>query len=285
MKKIKLVGNSLPAVLLLACCINTTQADQTLSTAGPVLQTLQNNLYVSTPDIFLNVWDQTAGDSYNVDLGVNLHTFIAEAATTNITWNLDSYFKSFASAGNPLTFNIAGVDENGNVKTSTNDSVLLSYPTGLESSTFAASLNYHLFATNQTLVNNYIETLSGNVLITHSGAQSAEIVTDQNNPAYFGSTTWGIGEGTPGVLSAVSGGGGANELSVLFLNTPGGSVTNGTVIPQTLPAGYFSLNAANDTLVWNANSTAVPLPGAVWLFVGGLLGLLGSQKSRLAQKA
>ena len=209
-----------------------------------------------------------------MDLGVNIHAFEAEAATTNLTWNLDSSFISFNNTGDPLTFNVAAVDKNGGVSSgATLDSVMESYPTG--PSAFAATLTGTQLNGLQTNVANYIQGYA------QSASSSSEIITDPNSPAYFNSQFWGVGQGNSGAFqSAVAGGGGADKLSVMFLNTPGTTISrfNSTIMTQTLPVGFFSLNAGNDTLVWNA----VPVPSAVWLFLGGVMSVLGYQKRKWA---
>ena len=180
MKTIKPGGyKKLPLAILLVCGVNGANAD--ILTKGPVTDPINpsTNSAVPTADIFLTVWDQQAAKSYEVDLGVNIHVFQAEAATTNLTWDLDSSFQSFNNTGDPLTFNVAAVDKNGGVTSgATLDSVMESYPTG--PSAFAATLNGANLNGLQTNVVNYIQ----------SASTTGEIITDPTNAAYFNNQFW-----------------------------------------------------------------------------------------------
>lgn len=262
--------------VLLACGAAGAQADQTLSTNGlPV---------GGSNDIFLTVWDQPAATSYSVDLGVSMPTFEAEVASGNITWNLDSVFQSFAATGDNLIWNIAGV--NAVTKTTTADSVLQSYGYGEISQSFTSlTVAYATMAGMQALVGGEINNLY---------AYGSQVVTNTNDPAYFASAGWGVSQGVGSSIDSTTTSGtttfnalfpqSVNKLGVIFLNAPGGTVKSTTTVVDTIPVGYFSLNTSNDTLVWSATApaSAVPVPGAIWLFLGGVMSMLGLQKRKIA---
>ena len=262
---------TLPLAILLACGGLSSSAQADLQTAGPVTQQILANGVLPTVDVFLNVWDQGASTSYSVDLGIPILTFETVASGQSFTWDLDSAFQTFAATGDVLTYNIAGVNENGGVhNNTTNDALLVSYPTGLLSQSFSATIAYPKFNSDQSVVVGFINLLNSTGQETQSSSSAG----------YFNSTSWGIGESIGSQLSATTGG--ANQLSVLFLNTPNlATIKTTTNMTEFSPTGYFSLNLANDTLVWTSTAaSAVPLPGAVWLFLGGMLTLLGGQKRK-----
>jgi hypothetical protein len=283
MKKRNLMAVAkVPLAIMLLGGVNSAYADLTLQAAGLIQNIPGASTVTPSADLFITIWDQKANDSYSVDLGLNIHTFEADAASTNITWNLDNSFKTFAATGDALTYNVAGVDENISsagkavYSNTTNDTVLMSFPTG--GSAFSAG---GFTGANLSGFENKVA-----AFINSNSSNSSEIITDTNNGAYFNSSQWGVGQGnSSGIDSAVAGGGGANKLSVIYLNTPGTTIAarnfTSTAMTETLPAGYFSLNAANDTLAWTSNVvTAVPVPGMTWLFLGGVMTLLASQKRK-----
>jgi hypothetical protein len=110
-------------------------------------------------------------------------------------------------------------------------------------------------------------------------------MVNSTNPGYFNyAGGWGIGQGvTSQNHSTVYGGSGANSLSVIVYNSPGGNVVSSTPYTTTKPTGYFSLSQTGGSyyLNWTSSTvSAVPVPGAVWLFLGGMMTLLGFQKRK-----
>lgn len=241
----------------------------------PLMWTSTSNL----ADLGLNVWDQNAATSYAVDLNIPLLTFMAEQSTTNLTWDLDSVFTSFASTGDALTFNIAGanIGTTSPVYKDPNDSLLYSYQTGETGSNyFTTTYKQAQILTNQSNVQGEF----GTQLVTGS-----EVATS-SSPAYFNYTGgWGIGQIGNQNHSTVYGGGGADALSVAFYNSPGSATISSTAFIDTFPTGYFYLSqsSGNYYLNWSATAaatSAVPVPGAVWLFLGGVLTILGFHKRK-----
>jgi hypothetical protein len=230
------------------------------------------------------VWDPVAATSYAVDLNVSLLTFIAEQATTNITWDLNSVFTSFASTGDALTFNIAaanyGTPNPSYIYQDPNDTLLYSYQTG------ETGLNYYATTLKQAQILGDQNKIVGE-FITQQGGAGSEVVTS-TSAAYYGSSFWGNGQGNsiPN-HSTVYGGSGTNSLSLALYTSPGASTVSGTPFTLTLPSGYFSLSqsAGSYYLNWSATSaasTAVPVPAAVWLFLGGVMTMLGFRKKKSA---
>jgi hypothetical protein len=270
---IKISGSA--GMLALVFGVSVAQADLTGLPVTPV--STQNS------NLFLAVWDPTAQFSYSADLGVNLLTFISEAATTNLSWNLDSAFASFHAAGNPLQFNIAAANQIS-PKATTDDALLLSHETG--STWGIQQLTEINLVKNQNNVVGY-----ENYLRDYYSIYGSQIVNGNPpagtpvDPAYFNFNNgqfWGVGQAVPNwIASTTVGGGGLDQLSVISYQTNGAALPkNGDPTIVTQFSGYFSLDTTNNTLTWTSNATAVPVPGAVWLFLGGLMSLMGMMRRK-----
>jgi hypothetical protein len=254
-------------------------------------------------DLILSVWDPTSQTSMAIDLGENISQFATDASGT-ITYNLDSTFQSWVNtasngntangplgaAGDNLVFNLAASTTASNGHSAGNQSeALVSYLYGT-TNTFGADLN----ATN---LGGWVGAIQGYIGTISTAPGASELVASSSQ-TYFNSpeASWGIGEGTiktTGTLSTTttslstfnaSNPQSLNALSATILQNPIiGTIKPNTVDIQTLFTGYFSLNTANDTLVWTpAATSAVPVPGAVWLFLGGLMTMLGFRKNKTA---
>lgn len=234
-------------------------------------------------DVFLNVWDSTTLTSYVADLGVDVNTFAANQATSQ-AFTLSSVFYNWASAaqaaGQTLTYNIAGYNY-AKPQGSTADSAMLSYQIG--SIPKVDNETSQLYAKLASLQGNVksrvtdINTLTG----------LADLVISDTAQGGFNTyiPAWGTTEGNGTTLrSTTVGNGGLNQLGVTYWNTTGVStIKSNTAVNNQQLAGVFSLDIANSTLNWTANSapvSAVPVPAAVWLFMGGLMMLRGFQKPR-----
>ena len=234
-------------------------------------------------DLGLMVWDQAAATSYAVDLNVSLLTFISEEATTNITWDLDSVFTSFAATGDALTFNIAaaniGTPNPSYVYQDPNDSIMYSYQTGQSGSNYIpANMKPNTVIADQGKVQGEWTT---------QGSTGSEVTSYTLSTAYFNNVQWGVGQNTNQNHSAVYRGTGTDSLSVDIISSPGSSTIAATNFPVSLPAGYFSLSNSGGSyyLTWSATSAAsaaVPVPAAAWLFLGGVMTMLGFRKRNTA---
>jgi hypothetical protein len=228
-------------------------------------------------DVFLSVWDATTQTSFSADLGVDLTTFVGQVGS-NLTYQLGSTFASWAASGNALTYNIAGTNQIS-PKNTTVDGVMLSSAYG--NPIWITPPVYFTLLTEQTIVKNRVNDINvdGNEIVVGNTAQS-----------YFNSTNfpWGVSQGAAAVdQSTTVGGGGLNQLLVQYVTTTGSAtVANNTVMNLQTLSGYFSLNTANSTLNWTSTAvSSVPVPAAVWLFMGGLMSVLGFQKRKSALAA
>ena len=225
------------------------------------------------------VWDQNAATSYSVDLNINLLSFIAQEATTNMTWNLDSVFTSFAATGDALTFNIAaaniGTPNPSYVYQDPNDSIMYSYQTGKSGSNYIpANMKPNTVIADQGKVQGEWTT---------QGSTGSEVTSNTLSTAYFNNVQWGLGQNTNQNHSAVYRGTGTDSLSVDIISSPGSSTIAATNFPVHLPIGYFSLSEVSGSylLTWSSGATAtatVPEPAEIGLFLTGLASLLGLRK-------
>ena len=234
-------------------------------------------------ELFLNVWDATAATSYALDLGTTLPTFYASKASTTV-WTLDSAFTAWAGTADTLTFNVAA--NNSYVgKNSSADGLLLSGLTGTPNTynvnmTTIAALQNSISARAQAL-----NVAAGDT--TNYAANLSAVTTDTSNAAYFDDPFWGT---TLGITSysgsaTVRNGGTDETLDLVYIHGPGGTVKANTQAIVEILAGNLVLNTSAATLTWvPAPLTAVPIPGAVWLFLTGLFATLRLQKRQFSSK-
>lgn len=265
--------------VVLACGVNGAQA-----------ATLITNLN----DVFLSVWDATSASSYTLDLGVDINTFGTTYGASDHSWALDSVFSGWTGVGgiahgNQLAFNVAGVNQivgAATARSSLLNSLVNSFNPLLGTSWPQGGSNYFTFLTEQ---NNVLHRINDLNLST-----SSELVTDPTVAAYFVSPNypWGVSQHmgqdqSSYVLGTVVDPGLYNHLNISYVTGTGsGTVTNATQMATNILTGFFSLDVANSTLNWTSTAvTAVPVPGAVWLFMGGLLSMLGLQKRKSAVAA
>ena len=261
--------------LALGCLLALGVSHAQASTITPQEWTTGSNL----TDLGLMVWDQNAATSYSVDLNINLLSFIAQEATTNMTWNLDSVFTSFAATGDALTFNIAaaniGTPNPSYVYQDPNDSIMYSYQTGQSGSNYIpANMKPNTVIADQGKVQGEWTT---------QGSTGSEVTSYTLSTAYFNNVQWGVGQNTNQNHSAVYRGTGTDSLSVDIISSPGSSTIAATNFPVHLPIGYFSLSEVSGSylLTWSSGATAtatVPEPAEIGLFLTGLASLLGLRK-------
>jgi hypothetical protein len=231
-------------------------------------------------DVFLSVWDATKQTSFAADLGVDLTTFVGLAGATK-AYNLGAAFTSWAAlgAGDILTYNVAGANQVPPAG-STVDGVMLSGELAYLPWQIGLNIpNDGNLNTMQKIVNLQVTNINTDGL----GA------VDSTKQSYFNNPFWGLSEGISPTAnySTTVGGGGLNQLSLQYFATNGTTTPSNSVktIVQTL-SGSFSLDLATSTLNWNSTAvTAVPVPAAVWLFLGGLMSVLGFQKRKSALAA
>jgi len=279
MKTVKQQVYQSALAMCLAFGINNAQA--AISNGAPTIQAGGSGV---AGELFLNVWDQAAATSYSIDLGVTVGDFLAGAYTSTF-WNLDQRFVDWAAAtGDPLTFNVAG--NNSYVGLNSADyGVLMSRKTGA-SAPGAITMNSltNLFTTRiaarATALNIAHVAQNSGATATDFTADLSEVTTT-NVSSYF-NKAWGSSmniSGWVGSATVRNGGNPDQTVDFFFIHSPGGgSVGSSTQAVFDKLDGYLSLDVANAKLTWTSNVAPVPVPGAVWLFLSGMLAVLRVQK-------
>jgi len=277
MKTVKQQVYQSALAMCLAFGINNAQA--AISNGAPTIQAGGSGV---AGELFLNVWDQAAATSYSIDLGVTVGSFLAGAYTSTF-WNLDQRFVDWAAAtSDPLTFNVAG--NNSYVGLNSADyGVLLSRRSGTSA---PGAITMNALTTVTTKVRDRANALNIAEVAQNGGATATDFaadlseVTTTNVSSYFGSA-WGTSMNISGWVGSATVRNGATPdqtLDFFFIHSPGGTVGSSTHAVFDKLDGYLSLDIANAKLTWTSNVAPVPVPGAVWLFLSGMLAVLRVQK-------
>ncbi|HET6491124.1 MAG TPA: hypothetical protein VFG28_15315 [Syntrophales bacterium] len=208
---------------------------------------IQLQLYNGTTNVIIDDGDTGALAGHGVDL--NPLTGVVTFTGTLDTWT--------ANVSTGLTYDIIGSASNPRLNLS---SVNVTSSAG-------GFLLVGVSAINYTGPNSWQFQIGG----TTEGAVSADALFDGgNDPAFFQYTT---------VLGSLAGTGGAfsdqisGVLSDLDFISPYGLSINSLIIHEAQGVSSF-----------NANLTAVPIPGAFWMLGTGLIGLLGIRRRFRADK-
>jgi len=278
------------AILLLGVAANA-QADINPGTAASG----------SSGQLFLDVWDQTQSKSYTLNLGVTVDQLLSNPAavlaadTSNGNFALGSSFASMYQTGDVLDWNLAAASKY-DATSSADYGIIVSNVPGSTQETHIGNTVIQSDASkigswavliseaqdyynNQPTTGNYSQLLSEVSLSSTVGGTGI-----LGNTTYYGaSATWG------NTLDGIIGNGSATatpsqSLQLLFYgdtSTSGGN--NATVLGNGLT---FALNPEAGTLSFTSAGplpgSALPLPGAVWLFLSAALSVLGLQRGKRA---
>ncbi|MBD9355270.1 hypothetical protein [Methylomonas albis] len=282
MKNVKRQGYQLAAAICLMAGISNAQA-----AINNGASSIQAGGTGSAGELYLNVWDQAASTSYSIDLGVTVGNFLSGNLPTTFG-QLDQRFINWAATtSDPLIFNVAGNNSYVPFANSANG-VLLSRRTG---ATEPGGITLSTLGTWESRVRDRANALNIAEVAQNPGATATDYaanlseVTTTGASSYFGYTFWtqnmGI-SGWNGSAKVRNSGVEDETLDFYFVHSPGGTVGTSTRAIFEKLEGKFSLDIADAKLVWTPTVTAVPLPGAVWLFLGGLVSLLRLQKRAVA---
>jgi hypothetical protein len=257
--------------------IKVAAAAMAIAAAAPASAALTQSTGSAFGSLFVTVFDETLNRSYTRDLGLGgdfnplvTTTFSVNGGDTNWTSFLSGATDTADVAGNAsnastLRWNIATTNTAFNLQNS--------YVTGLAGSTTSITNTGEGNLANN--IDNFIAALNGNP-VPGCGAAGAGVscFTNQGGANFNGaSSIWGRSMqyavmDTTGLLS---------EALSFFNILRNGSGLSGNGRPATISAfdGFWSFDAANGTVTWNAAVAEVPVPAAVWLLGSGLLGLVG----------
>ena len=250
----------------------------------------------SSGELFLSVWDQTQLKSYSLDLGVTVDSLLSNtkaalaAVSPSNSLSLGSSFASMYQSGDTLSFNMVAENKYEGVH-SPNYGIIVSHNTDALQS--LPGLSQATVQTDGTRIGNWAITLNTaadvyNGIPVSTGAYGlnlSEVSTfgatgaDGNSSYYATSGNWGntlngiIGNGSATATDTATT---TQALQIAFYGDLGTGVHLNT--PEFLGNSLiFSLNAASNTLTW---TSAVPLPGALWLFLSAGLSLVGLQRTK-----
>jgi hypothetical protein len=226
-------------------------------------------------ELFVNVWDETAQQSYALDLGITTAQLLANPSQS-LSYNLasDTNYAGFLNPQSPLVFNVAGfslvlndlpdipgygalITSNGDVAGST------SGWSQAQVDNAGNKISVHIGGLNAVESNS-----------TANGAGNGSgVAGPTSGDAYFGANTWlsNLGGGLPFNNTA----GVDTALSFWQLGTSDGSDAVATLLD-----GSWTLSG-NGTLTYSAVSP-IPVPAAVWLFGSGLVGMIGVARRKTA---
>ncbi|MDT4330621.1 hypothetical protein ACQE3E_00460 [Methylomonas sp. MED-D] len=244
-------------------------------------------------EMFLSVYDVDNATTYGIDLATTVNDFTDNIANgTSYTWNLGPRWANFiANATGELQWNVLGSNyytavslldpHYGILVSQTNISdlreadKLLVQVSQLQGQT--TGVKNQALALNQALPNSTPIVTPGKTKLTDYAANwdltttNSNAFSEEGGIGLFQASAYLYADGTEHTNFF-----GENDETVRMLfwhtgSTPG-TTTNSQANFDFMP-GYMSLDIASGTLNWNY-VTAVPLPGAAWMFLGGLLSLL-----------
>jgi hypothetical protein len=241
-------------------------------------------------DLFLNIYDMTTLNSYNVDLGITMTQFISSSKTETGTtaYSLGSAFTGIA--GDSLEYNISAVNTPPNATDDPTFGYLISSPL---STGFPIAGSKNVAALNGGIVNPLsriqdIQTAAFDTVLTNAnGGLTAGFHVDWDLNSTLGISTSGVFNTT----KDENGNAAPNALYIDAVTSPG-TIANGGTLTTVLQsskeninllAGHFTLTSTGlDWVSSNTTVAAVPLPATSWLFLGGLASLLKLQKRKQA---
>jgi hypothetical protein len=240
--------------------------------AGPDATSLGGN-----GEALLTVFDNVAGKSYGLDLGVRYNDLVSGAAFngqtiaadlsvfggnyTNVQWMVTNSSASFISDD----FSAGTYDKYGfMVTTATNQNRSINGILGDGWANRISSWQTETIAAPQAALG-----LNAGGVSQNNGASAST----SSDPHYIGGADWGTffnsQDSGIGSLGAV---GGTLKLTLMTF-----ADTDGTV-PALRDLGTISLTASG--LTFNSAAPAVPVPAAAWLMGSALFGLGGVARSR-----
>jgi hypothetical protein len=202
-----------------------------------------------------------------------LSTVNSIAATTITNANLTSFLSD--SAATSFTFSVQGFDAAGG-----NGVTPSSAKTpGAYTSVFTTSAGGNVVKnTGQSALNGLFTTAQNSFAAGSGGPADSVSGAGTDSTGYLASGDVLSTQGYGGYASGVSDWVAANTSTQLFGVTGNANNTSGKL--QSYILGTVKLDLVSKSVIFSANQTTVPVPGAVWLLGSGLLGLVGVSRRR-----
>ena len=247
---------------------------------------ISNTGATSPSDLLLAIQDNTTQNTFILDLttssAINYTSVVNGTAPASYTWDLTSngYFNGSQGGlatfvGHSLTWGVVGEYANQSGNTTTNGVQWGELLTGAAATDF---------------------------IVKNAGKINTDTVTGGATYSWFNTANSALGTGPAISLSASDTNSFANTFSTYFPQVVSQSVsansdpiansgsaglyyltsafTTGTKAVTNTLEGTFTLSA-NDQLTYTSTSTAaVPLPAGVWLFLSGLVAMLGLNRQK-----
>ncbi|HEY3698119.1 MAG TPA: VPLPA-CTERM sorting domain-containing protein [Spongiibacteraceae bacterium] len=240
--------------------------------AGPDPTSLGGN-----GEALLTVFDNVAGKSYGLDLGVRYNDLVSGAAFNGQTIAADlSVFGGNYTNAQWMVTNSSATFIADDFSAGTYDKYGFMLTTATNQNRTAAGLTPETWANvisswQSETINNPQAALGLNsgTVSQNSGASAST----SSDPHYIGGNTWGtyFNSQVSGT-SALGTVGGSLKLTLLSFSDADGT------IPLVRDLGTVSLSATG--LTFNQGTPAVPVPAAAWLMGSALFGLGGVARSR-----
>lgn len=247
--------------------------------AAPVLAAPIADGSTGNSDLVMSAWDPVALTSYTMNLNMKLNSF---TGASSLSFAPDANMATFLGKVTPgnILWNVLAVDSTGSPNVGGDINALTTAavtPTGNN-----IPQNPYL-AAGTTQENTYFGSV--NNLIPNSGDGNTPTLGTGNSVVHTSTSGTDFAYAGSGVAGDKFGGkfkfsnAGALDQSLNFYkisSTTGTNLTKATVSPFT--GGTWTLSS-NGALNYAAVA-AVPVPAAVWLFVSGLLGLVGVSRRK-----
>lgn len=278
------ISNKLALAICLACGMGSAQAAINYGSQATL----------SSGELFMQAYDVETTTVFDIDLGTTVESFLSTAGTDH-SWSLGDLFNQFtALSSGSIKFNVGGANlykpysatslSNGVLVSELHDyqderhltNQLLKNQLKLVSDK-ALRINVALSAPDEGGYSQTDYAANLSIMTIPHSQPSTDNTTGAAWVANLGINQW---NGSATLRDEATDN---DSLDFIWWHQSDGVASHMSVLEKQ--AGVLTLDLANATLNWTATvPVAVPLPGAAWLFMGGLLSMLRLQVRSRALK-